>query len=113
MGEKHLHILWTNADPTTAKLMVMMYATNSMKNKWWDQVTVIIWGATAGLVAENEEIQQHMKHAQSMGVKFTACLACAKELNVGSKLVELDVEVKYWGAPLTELMQNNQPLLTV
>ena len=33
-NKEHLHILWTNADVTTAKLMVMMYARNAMKNGW-------------------------------------------------------------------------------
>lgn len=40
-NKEHLHILWTNADVTTAKLMVMMYARNAMKNGWWKEVTVI------------------------------------------------------------------------
>ena len=54
-GEKprHLHILWTNADPTAGKLMVMMYAKYSMKNGWWDRCTVILWGATVRLMLEN------------------------------------------------------------
>lgn len=62
-GEKprHLHILWTNADPTAGKLMVMMYAKYSMKNGWWDRCTVILWGATVRLMLENQELQQEMK----------------------------------------------------
>ena len=73
-----LNILWTNADILTSDKMVMMYATSGMLEHWWGAVTVIIWGATAKLVAENELIQnkikmpntqvyifQHVKHAQS------------------------------------------------
>ena len=44
--ERHVHILWTNADPDTSEHMVMMYATNGLLRGWWDQITVIIWGAT-------------------------------------------------------------------
>ena len=40
-NKEHLHILWTNADVTTAKLMVMMYARNAMKNGWGEEVTVM------------------------------------------------------------------------
>ena len=57
MDKRHLHILWTNADPTTGKLMVMMYAKYSMRNHWWDKVTVILWGATTKLMAESEEMR--------------------------------------------------------
>ena len=50
---KTLYILWTNDNLDTSRFMVMMYATNSRLKGWWDGVTVIIWGATARLAAEN------------------------------------------------------------
>jgi len=111
--QQKLHILWTNADVLTSQLMVMMYATNSMKNDWWDEVTVIIWGATAKLAAENDTIQQYIKIAQQVGVSFSACEACARQLGVTEKLRELDIEVKFWGGPLTDLLKEDAKLLTV
>ena len=111
--KKSLHILWTNADLETARFMLMMYATNSMLRNWWEEVTVIIWGATARLVAENEVIQDSMKTAVQAGVKFTACEACARQLGVAEKLEALGVEVIKWGQPLTEILQNKEHLLTV
>ena len=35
VSDRHLHILWTNADPETSENMVMMYARNAMLNEWW------------------------------------------------------------------------------
>ncbi len=84
--DKTLHILWTNADINTSLHMVMMYATNSMLRHWWDEVTVIIWGGTAPLVAENELVQEKMKLAMQAGVKFSACIACASIFGVVDKL---------------------------
>jgi len=75
-----LFILWTNADIITSDKMVMMYATNSMLHHWWDEVTVIIWGATAKLVADNAMLQEKIKLARHAGVNFTACKACADQL---------------------------------
>ncbi len=54
---KHLYVLWTNANSITAENMVFMYATNSLFHGWWEEVTLIIWGAPTKLVAENEHIQ--------------------------------------------------------
>lgn len=108
-----LNILWTNADPLTAELMVMMYATNAKANHWWDEVTVIIWGATAKLAAENETIRHCIEAAQSVGVQFSACEACARQLHVAGKLKAMDIEVKYWGEPLTELLKADAKLLTI
>jgi hypothetical protein len=108
-----LFILWTNADVITSDKMVMMYATNSMLHNWWDEVTVIIWGATAKLVAENAMLQEKIKIAQHTGVNFSACKACAEQLGVSEKLVELDIEVIYWGEGLTEIIKENEKLITV
>jgi hypothetical protein len=34
-------------------------------------------------------------------------------LGVTEALENLQIEVKYWGEPLTEILKNNEPLLTV
>lgn len=93
--------------------MVMMYARNSMLKGWWENVTVIIWGATAKLVAENTIIQEEIKIAQNVGVKFSACVACARQLGVISELEAQRIEVKPWGQPLTELLKENEKLITI
>lgn len=108
-----LHILWTNADLDTSRLMVMMYAKNSILRNWWENVTVIVWGATARLAAENPDIQEEIKAAQQAGVKFSACIACARELGVVDKLEALGIEVISWGPPLTALLKNNERLITI
>ena len=108
-----LHILWTNADEQTTQLMVMMYATNAKVKLWWKDVLVIIWGATAKLAADNDTIQQHILMAQNVGVQFSACEACARQLGVIEQLRALNIEVRYWGEPLTEILKNGAPLLTI
>ena len=108
-----LNILWTNADILTSEKMVMMYATNSMISKWWDSVTIIIWGATAKLVAEDKDIQLHIKMAQQAGVKFSACKACTDQLGVSDSVAALGIEIQYWGEGLTEILKNGDKLLTI
>jgi len=108
-----LHILWTNDNMDTSRFMLMMYSTNSMLNRWWDGVTVIIWGATAKLVAQDETIQEYLKLAQHAGVKFSACISCARQLGVIDELEALGIEVIPWGPPLTAIIQNGDPLITI
>lgn len=112
-NSNRLYILWTNADLLTSDKMVMMYSTNSMLEQWWDAVTVIIWGATAKLVAENDMIQTKIKIAQHAGVHFSACKACAEQLEVTNKLGELGIEVLYWGEGLTDILKNGEKLITI
>lgn len=108
-----VNILWTNDNPITAKLMVFMYATSAIKQKWFDNVTIIIWGATAKLVAGNMDIQEVIKEAVALGVHVSACEACAKELGVYEQLVDLDLEVKYWGEPLSTILKDGESLMTI
>ena len=108
-----LYILWTNADIITSEKMVMMYAINSKTKNWWEEITVIIWGATAKLVSENAMIQEKIKLAQHVGVKFTACKGCADQLGVSEKLLELEIEITYWGEGLTDILKENEKLMTI
>ena len=84
-----------------------------MLRQWWDAVTVIIWGATAKLVAENDLIQTKIKIAQQAGVQFSACKACAEQLGVADSLVDLGIEVLYWGDGLTAILKNGEKLITI
>lgn len=114
MGEKtHLYVLWTNDNPITAEKMVFMYTINSLIHGWWEKVTLIIWGATAKLVSEDAKIQEKLKEALDAGVHLTACKACADQLGVTETLEKLNVEVKYWGIPLTEILTSGEKLLTI
>lgn len=72
-----LTILWTNDDITTSRYMVFMYASNALQLGWWDNITLIIWGATATLCKENKEIQDEVKNLIVDGVEVLACKACS------------------------------------
>ena len=111
--KKHLYVLWTNADLITAEKMVFMYTTNSLIHGWWEKVTLIIWGAPVKLVSENENVQNLVQEALEAGVHVTACKACADQLGVRENLEELNIEVKYWGPPLTELLKSGEKFLTI
>jgi len=113
MEKNELFILWTSGDPVTSENMVLMYATNGLLHSYWDNVTVIIWGASAKLVTENEAIQLKMKIAREAGVRFSACVSCAVNLGIRDKLEALGLEVRPWGGPLTEIIKNDRKLITV
>ena len=112
-SKTHLYVLWTNDNPITAEKMVFMYTVNSLIHGWWEKVTLIIWGAPAKLVSEDDNIQKMVKEALEAGVHITACKACADQLGVTETLEKLNIEVKYWGIPLTEILTSEEKLLTI
>ncbi len=73
----------------------------------------MVWGATAQLVNDDEQIQARIKEAQEAGVYVTACKACSDQLEVSKKLEELGIDVQYLGSALTNVLKNDESLLTI
>lgn len=92
--------------------MVFMYTRNSKKNDWWDRVRLVVWGPSAKLLANDEELQGHIKIMKDFGVEMYACIACADMYGVTSVLKELGIEVIPMGAPLTEMLKEGWTTLT-
>ena len=111
--KNELFILWTTDDPITSEKMLCMYAHNSVLKGWWDEVNVIIWGASAKYAANDKSIQNLLAQMMKDGINVSACKACADQLGVGTHLANIGIEVKYWGEPLTEILKNNQKLITI
>ena len=45
-----LAVLWTSGDPDVADNVCFMYTHNAKKQKWFDEVTLIVWGPSAKLL---------------------------------------------------------------
>ncbi len=112
-GDDTLFILWTNADPVTANLMVFMYAENAMRYQKWNNIMIIVWGATTKLAAEDPRIQRRIRALQELGVRFSACITCAEELGVSETIRSLDIDLVKWLNPLTALLKEGKKLITV
>ena len=63
-----------------------MNAAHSLVRGWWEKVTVILWGETARLAAADPAVRERIVLAMEQGVKFSACITCAKELGVEQAL---------------------------
>jgi len=113
MKKDKLYILWTNADEITSEKMVMMYAINSQLRGWWEEITIIVWGSPNKLIGESKLIREKIEFAQRTGIKISACKSCADELGTTDLLLNLGIEVKYWGEGLTSILKNDEVLITV
>ena len=108
-----LFVLWTSGDREVALSMVFMYTHNSKLRGWWEEVTLIVWGASSKLLAEDEDLQERLRQMIKDGVDVVACIACANMLGVTEKLESLGIEVKSMGHPLTQLLKAGKTVLTV
>lgn len=107
-----LKVVWTSGDKDVALKMVHMYVFNAKINKWWDDIELIVWGPSADLLAEDDDIQLSIVAMIKQGIKVVACKACADSYGVSEKLAKLNVDVKYMGQPLTEYLQSDVKVIT-
>lgn len=108
-----LTILWTNADPITAKFMVFMYAEASLSREWWNEVEIIVWGAASKLVVEDKSVQEKLLDIKEKGVRVRFCIACATKLGIVEEIKALGFEVEAMGTPLTEVLKQDGKLITI
>jgi hypothetical protein len=108
-----LNILWTTDNKDTVLQMLVMYATNSRLNGWWQEVNVIIWGASAKLVGTDTQVQAEVLEMLNHGITIEACKACTDNLGVSDKLTELGVNVRYMGEVLTNYLKSGEKVLTI
>ncbi len=111
--ENKVTILWTSGDPITAEFMVFMYAENSLIRKWWEEVEIIVWGASTKLVIEDKSVQEKLLDLMEKGVQVRFCRSCAAKLDLTSQLESLGFNLESMGPPLTEKLKNKGHLLTI
>lgn len=112
-NEDKLVVLWTSGDRDLAIKMAFMYTYNAKKNKWWDDILLIIWGPSSKLLSTDQELQDYVKKMMDEGVIIKACKACADMYSVSQKIEDLGIEVKYLGMDLTEYMKAGRHILTL
>jgi hypothetical protein len=110
-GKEKLVIIWSSADREVALKMVFMYTANSKKFGWWDDITLVVWGPSAKLLAEDQELQEHIKNMIDRGIVVKACKLCADSYGVSGKLETLGITVKYM-EELTDYIKEGRNILT-
>ncbi|MCL2790803.1 MAG: DsrE family protein [Desulfobulbus sp.] len=114
MEHSTLHILWLNDNPSTAEHMVFMYATNALLQGWWENVHLIVWGATTKLLCESADMQRLVQRFLDEGGQVSACKRCAENLNVLDKLKTIKgIKVYYIGERFSEIIKGTEKLITL
>jgi hypothetical protein len=111
-SNSRLAVLWSSGDPDVAHRVCFMYTHNAKKQKWFDEVTLIVWGPSARLLAGDKDLQAEVRSMIADGVNVQACLACSDSYGVTEQLRRLGIDVKYMGKPLTDLLQQGWKVLT-
>lgn len=107
-----IFILWTSGDRDVALKMVFMYTYNAKKNGWFDEVKLVVWGPSSLLLSVDKELQDYIKKMKEEGVILEACKACADMYGVSDKLAAMDIDVKYMGKPVSDMLKSGWKSMT-
>lgn len=107
-----LLIIWSSADEEVAKKLILLYGSVMLPRGYWDEATIMIWGPSAKLLAEDEELQERVKTVMQTGVKFNVCVVCSDDYGVSQKLQDIGVELTHTGEMLTNALQSDYKVIT-
>ncbi len=107
-----LAVVWTSGDSEVAHKVCLMYTHAAKNAKWFDDVTLIVWGPSSRLLAGDKELQAKIKSMMESGVKVQACIVCADMYGVADDLRAMGIEVKAMGKPLSDLLKSEWKVLT-
>jgi len=107
-----LLVVWSSGDPEVAEKVCFMYAYNAKKWGWFKEVIFVVWGPSAKLLTENEDLQEGIKKMKEAGLILEACAACARMYGVQDDLKEMGIDVKGMGTVLTKYLKSGYPNIT-
>eukprot|EP01156_Anaeramoeba_ignava_P018739 Anaeramoba_ignava/a92774_14.p1 GENE.a92774_14~~a92774_14.p1 ORF type:complete len:113 (-),score=14.15 a92774_14:179-517(-) len=111
--QKEVKILWTTDNKETALHMVLLYAHNAKIKGWMEEVSVLVWGASQKLISQDKEIQEKVKAMIDDGVKVTACLKCAENMQIAEGLEACNIDIYYTGELLSEWIKSGETIISV
>ncbi len=107
-----LLMVWSTAELEVAKKMVLLYSSVILPRGYWDQAHLMIWGPSAKLLAENEELQEMVSKIKATGVELTCCVVCSDEYGVTEKLASLGIDMIHTGEILTDALKEDWKVIT-
>ncbi len=107
-----LAVVWTSGDSEVAHKVCLMYTHAARNAKWFDDVTLIVWGPSSRILAADKELAAKVKAMMASGVNVQACVVCADMYGVADTLREMGITVRGMGKPLSDMLKSDTKVLT-
>jgi|GEM_PF-200985 len=102
----NLLVIWSSDNREVAMQTCMTYLERAVENKWFNGTTLIIWGPSAKLLANDKELQARIELLIDMGAKVLASAESASSYGVTKNLKELGIEVQPMEAPFSDVIRS-------
>ncbi|WP_024955436.1 hypothetical protein [Sulfurospirillum arcachonense] len=111
--KNELLVVWTTNNKNTIMNMICLYTHNAKLKGWFDEVTLLVWGASQQVLSEDKEIRDKVQEMVNDGIKVVACKKCAENMYIESHLQSCGVDVFYTGELLSDWAKSGKPMITV
>lgn len=81
------------------------YPFNAAKNRWMEEVKIILFGPSEKVIVNDIEVQSRLKEVLEAGIHVMACKWCSERMGITSQLEELGIEVLYVGSVISDLLK--------
>jgi len=105
-------VMLSSGDREVALEVGLIYPLNAAKNKWMDEVKIIIFGPSEKIAAYDTKVQDRIKECQELGIEVLACKWCSDRMEVSEKLESLGIKVLYVGPVISDLLKDGWASLT-
>jgi hypothetical protein len=107
-----LVVVWTSGDPEVAEKACLMYTHAAKRNKWFNEVILVVWGPSQKMLLDNKIINEKVAAMQKDGVIVQACVACANMYGIANDLKVYGIDVIGMGVPLTKYLKRGYKVIT-
>jgi len=107
-----LLVVWTSGEREVALKVVFMYSAYANQNRWWHKVRLLVWGPSAKLLTEDQELQDYVQKMMAAGVEVIACERSANSYRVSEKLKEMGIQVINVEKRFTTMLKSDWKTLT-
>lgn len=101
-----LFVILASGDKDVALEMALFYPYTLAKEKYMDEVKVILFGPSEKLVACDKNVQKRIKRLQKVGVAISACKYCSDRMGVSDELEKLGITVEYVSAKTAQMIKD-------
>ncbi len=97
-----LVVVWKSNIEADVHYFALPYAYNSKLKGWFDEVEVLIWGASQEMFRDDPKVRKSVERLIKDGIKVVACKMCADHIGATELLEASGVEVIYTGVYLSD-----------
>ena len=83
----------------------LMYARNTLKQGWLEDVKIVFFGPSEKLIVQDEQVANEVKNIAVMGESF-ACKAISDREGFSGEVEKLGVKVEYVGSVISNFIKN-------